>query len=206
MNGYRKPGELYLVGELPKFQCCKLPITLPGGILPKNGIVPLTPMAEHIPDHCINPTPICPAFLDEGKNFVGLMWINESHYPSAAFFFSEAREQGIQLQIKRLQCNITPGKSWILLAHRKAVVDYSAGAFGWIDSGTGEAETSIKYHPGIFTMFRIDSIEYVITEENHRDTDQLQDFYKAGIVLVNVIQDSDLESGIYPDEKEVAYE
>jgi hypothetical protein len=202
LNGYREPGELYLVGTLPKFQCCKLPIELEFNLRPKAGLVP-------IPAHEVNL--FRSDFCDENKcpglsdSFAGMHWVSEKYYQGAAFFFQEARTLPIQIKIKRLHCGIEIGKSWIALAHRKAIVDYSKGCSGWVGED-GQAETDVQYKPGIFAMFRVDAIEYVMDTlalPPFPPTPYLDDMIASGITLVNVIHDEDLKSDSLEDETEI---
>jgi hypothetical protein len=135
--------------------------------------------------------------------FAGMYWISEKDYQAAAFFHQEARSLPIQIKIKRLHCGIEIGKSWVLLAHRKAIVDYSLGCSGWVGED-GIAETDVQYKPGIFSMFRVDAIEYVVPElsrepgkmgPNEKQVKEWQDMSSAGITLVKVYHSEDLPAG-----------
>jgi hypothetical protein len=103
------------------------------------------------------------------------------------------------MRIKRLHCGIKPGKSWVLLAHRKCIADYSKGANAWIDE-FGEAHTDIIYQPGIFGMFLVDQVEYVIPENDYQDAAERENFAAAGIVLVKVLHDENMgDQDEYPE-------
>jgi hypothetical protein len=205
LNGHRIPGEFYITGKLVNFQCCKLPLELSKNEMPKRGLVPVPlSIGSHLPyaERLVN-DPICGAWQEgpalpcpvfNQKQFAGMMWINEKYYSHAAMWINEARNEGIQLRIKRLNCGLEPGK-WVMLAHRKSIVDYSEGAGGWVNEETGEAETAIKYKPGIFTMFMVEGIEYIVPpNNNHNGIDELQKYCSAGITLVNVIKDEELSA------------
>jgi hypothetical protein len=206
LNGYRIPGQLYLVGTLVNYQCCKIPLELSKDIIPKLGLLPV-PMSikeKELPYHDCIAVPVChqdSCAIFSQKKFCGMMWVNEKDYPGAAFFVSEARTQPIQMRIKHLSCNIQIGASWVLLAHRKAIVDYSDGAGGWINEETGQAETAIKYKPGMFTMFRVDAVEYLVTEKDLQGSavKYLYDMQKGGVTLVKVTQETDLENQDYQE-------
>jgi hypothetical protein len=219
LNGHRIPGELYLVGKLVNFQCCKLPLELGKHTVPKRGLVPVPlsisadlPYAERAGD-----APICQGFLKyhkqaaadcpvfEKKQFAGMLWVSERYYSHAAMWVYEARTEGVQLRIKQLHCGIEIGKSWVLLAHRKSIVDYSEGAGGWVNEETGKAETAIKYKPGIFTMFLVEGIEYIVPGPADRDFDLLQKMCAAGITLVYVLKEEEL-AGSDLEEKSNGYE
>jgi hypothetical protein len=223
LNGYRKPGDLYLIGRLVNFQCCKLPLELNKNLLPRKGLLPLPeevqyplPFAERLAN---NPEPdcntkACSIFL--GKNqFAGMIWISEIDYSHAAMWISEARTEGIQIQIPGnvyLHGAIEIGKSWIMLAHRKAIVDYSEGAGGWVNDETGLAETAIKYRPGFFTMFQVQGMEYVMKmpwdmQHGNRNPGSIFGMMaKDGVTLVNVIHDEDLAKEDLREEKTQGYE
>jgi hypothetical protein len=212
INGYREPGELYLVGTLPNFRCCKGPVELPKNIVPKRGLLPV-PAEFYLTtsNNSVECSAHCPAGLNYSEgNTAGMIWVPEKHYQSAAFFVHEARSNPIQVRIKRLHCGIVPGKSWVLLAHRKTIVDYSEGMNGYVDE-KGNAHTTVRYRPGIFTMFRVDSIEYVlgnneIEKASGVEMTELQSLVAAGVKLIKVIREADLAENEYPEETQQGYE
>jgi hypothetical protein len=202
LNGYRKQGHLYLIGNLPNFNCCKLPIELPAGSIPKVGLLPMPQEFENT--MCSGPITSCvDQRMSKPGNISGMFWVNEVHYPSAAFFVHEARTNAIQIKIKHLHCGIKPGESWVLLAHRKAIVDYSDGMQGFVDEA-GEAHTTVKYKPGIFSLFRVDRIEYVLGDHEVEKAGGVQlrelgSLIEAGVKLVRVIREEKLSIGEYPE-------
>jgi hypothetical protein len=208
LNGYRKPGELYLVGSLPKYQCCNIPFQLSVDLVPKAGLQPLVNNIYQF--ECTTEkneiAKFCPIACSE--KCAGMFWISEQHYRSAAFFFSEARTMPIQIRIKRLHCGVKIG-SWVMLAHRKSIVDYSNGANGWVDNN-GEAHTDITYLPGVFTTMRVEAIEYVMecpySEMKPGDRNHIDQLAAAGVDIISVIRDEDLEKGEYPEDKLQGYE
>ncbi len=200
LDGYRVPGELYLVGRLPKFQCCNIPFPLSVDLVPKAGLQPIPTSLKDF--ECKNERDVnCP--MAGCQQFAGMFWIPEVHYHGAAFFFAEARTLPIQIRIKRLHCGVKIG-SWVMLAHRKSIVDYSNGANAWVDRD-GNAHTDITYLPGIFTMFQVTAIEYIMPKLDITNT-PIYDLQKAGVTLVNVIRDEDLEKGEYQEDKIQGYE
>lgn len=203
LNGHRIPGEYYLVGNLVNFQCCKLPFPLSANLLPKRGLLP---MPGDLFRDCTQKLPTeCPATDHSNAHYAGMLWISERYYSHAAMWMSEARTLPVQVRIKNWS-NVEIGASWVYLAHRKAIVDYSDGASGWVDEKTGEAHTVIKYKPGIFTMFQVQAIEYVVQDRTKTDFDFLQGLKDKGITLVRVITDEFLASADLDSDKELGYE
>ena len=189
LNGYRIPGELYLVGSLPVTQLEKIPFELSQNLVPKMGLQPK-------PD----------GFPYSHALLAGMMWVNGKHYSHAAHFMQEARQLQVQMRIKRVSCSIEPGRTVVLLAHRKAIVDYSNGCNGWVNS-EGEAETDIQYKPGVFSMFTVRSMEYVIKDETDLEDKYIIQLAAAGVKLVKVIHSEEMESADLEDDgKEIGYE
>ena len=202
LNGYRQPGELYLVGDLPTFQCCNLPRELSKHLAPKRGILPVPPTRPAFNLMNCPPREGCPIYqLNKDAVF---MWVKEKHYSHAAMFFAEARTRAIQMRIKRVPAGLVIGKTWVLLGHRKAIIDYSEGAQGWIDKD-GNAQTNIKHIPGIFAMFQVQAIEYVVDDLSESYAEKMaacELLAAAGITLVDVIKDVDLATQEYPESED----
>jgi hypothetical protein len=210
LNGYRIPGELYLVGTMAPFQCCQLPITLQNDIIPKRGIVPVP--EQYLQSRLEDCREFkCPS-AHKLEEMAGMMWVNEKYYPSAAHFFQECRTASVEMRIKRLHCGIKPGKSWILLAHRTAVVDYeNGGCNGWVDQD-GKGHSDVIYKPGIFGLFKVERIEFIlrnnfpeVTTEVERkmigtELETLVKMKEAGIEIVQVLRDDEMKLlEDYPD-------
>jgi hypothetical protein len=211
LNGYRKGGHTYLVGNKVPFQCCKLPLQLPDHILPMPGLrsIPNDFLKKEFEEdtvgsvrHCVqNKCSVLPSFDKEGKGPAGFMWINERDYPSAGMWFSEVRQGQVQLDCQGMLAPETLKNKFILLAHRQAIVDYSDGAFGWVDSDTREAHTTVKYFPGIFAMFLCTDVEYILGSRN--PDAKLKKLYTSyqelGRRLVNVIMDERIQKEGFAD-------
>jgi hypothetical protein len=188
LNGYRQPGELYLVGKMAGFQCCKIPIELSDTDIPKKGIVPVP--SSFIAGMCTGPIEHCVDQRMQGTT-AGMMWVHDKNYPSAAHFFQECRTRPVEMHIRKLHCGIKPGESWILLAHRKAIVDYgNGGCMGWIDEH-GQAHSDVIYKPGIFAMFKVEKIEFLVGDgTTNAELKKMQD---AGIEIVNILHDETMD-------------
>lgn len=202
MNGYRRPGYFYLIGERVPYQCCSLPFQLSKDLLPLHGLQPVPEkfhQGKSIAEGGLCLSQNCPNAIDPRK-IAGMMWVPENEYRFAAFFFSEIRTQPVQMLLQNIDWQKLPSLvgSYILLAHRKAIVDYSDGPLGWVDSHTLEANTTVKYFPGIFAMFVVTGIEYVIGTD--KPTNSLKNVYKQyqkmGVEIVHCIAEESLaESG-----------
>lgn len=72
------------------------------------------------------------------------------------------------------------GKTWILLAHPKAISEF-----------TEDPKNPVIYKKGIFSAFVPERIEYVV--KGTESPDELENMAKRGITLVNVIRDKDAQ-------------
>jgi hypothetical protein len=196
-NGYRKPGHFYLVGQAVNYQCCQLPKPLPDNSVPVAGIQDWPSDIFDIlkaGDICLNNN--CPIGGESLQPIAGLMWIPENEYSSAAIFFQEIRTQQVQIEVAEQAGLVDMIGKYMLLAHRKAIVDYSDGPFGWVDSHTLEAHTTVKYKPGIFAMFQISSIQFLTHQQ--KVTNRYKNVYKryqrAGIEIITMITEDDFQA------------
>lgn len=103
---------------------------------------------------------------------------------------------GVSKRLPAVPLEFEPGKTWVALAHRQAIVDYSDGPTGWVDS-FGEAHTTIKYKPGIFMLFKPSAVEYIV--KGNETDEQLQRLEDRGIALVQVTRDEDLQQDAFDD-------
>ena len=130
--GYRKVGGLYLVSGKLAAPCCKLPYLLSicpccgGGIKQTRGWTWVKPELL-LAGECrnvINPlnVPFCPA-ADPARmgERAGLLWIGAGFYKTAGEFSAEAAAQGISRRITAVPREFVVGKTWVLLAHPKAI-------------------------------------------------------------------------------------
>jgi len=196
--GYRTPGGLYLMGPPPGEPCSLLPIELAvcptcgSGFKPSRGWTwiepdPITGPGPHQSDRH---TKRCP-LGEPGRmgDRAGLIWIGEQFYRTPAEFMREAADMGISRRIGGVPNDYVPGKTWVLLAHRKALIKgcQLAGQPGHgpefnchFCGGSGIVEAA-----GIFTAYRPTHIEYVVKGDEDEDT--LRSLWKRGIKPVKVV-------------------
>jgi hypothetical protein len=181
--GTRKAGGLYLVADGPSASCGRLPLPLPvcgtcgHGFKPTRGWPWVTVPAAFLESesqacaesHCAR-CPLCPT---RPEVRVGLLWCGEAFYATPADWLREAAAQGISRRIATVPKGFVVGETWVLMAHRKALMGVADG---------GE----VTYQAGIFHTFRPTAIEYVVTGiETEEDLAALR---KRGITPVRVEQ------------------
>lgn len=190
--GYRKPGGLYLMGDVTMqvVKCGKLPLALTtcpvcgGGIRrsPWPRWVNACELFRRVPcdlqgtkHHAIcwlNPLTLCgdeevgdPAL---GKRAL-LIWIGEGHYSTPRKFFDEAEALGISRRIAAIPRGFVVGETLVLFAHVRAIA---------------KGEPIAAWDPGIISAFVPDRIEYVV---KLGDTEKkLARLVGRGVTLVRV--------------------
>jgi hypothetical protein len=181
--GYRKPGGIYLVGPPTGQSCCKLPFPLTvcpccgAGIKPARSWTWINCEEFLVNGDCkyeysvenILQSP-CPMKKPQELGQAGLLWIGEAFYKTPEEFLSEAKEQGISRRISTVPKGFEPGKTWVLLAHRKACV--------------ADVDGEQDFGPGIFSVFKPSAIEYVTT--GNETEDDLERLAKRGLTPVVV--------------------
>lgn len=189
--GRRKPGGIYLVGNAPGFNCCKLPIELTScpccgqGIKQSRGFTWIDAKifsAGECRDLSIDAVlsrissllpATCPVPRLTGK--LGLLWIGEKYYNRPSDFTREALAIGISKRIAQVPRDLDLNKTWICLAHPKAVARIE-------DLDT--CNSALHFFPGIITIFQPTAIEYVVKgNETPQDLERLEG---RGFTLVNV--------------------
>ena len=176
--GYRRVGGLYLVGEGPGAPCDRMPIPLNvcpccgEGIKFSRGWTWIQPTRLFKGNHSANEfcecDPQCPAcycethFGLEGK--AGLLWVGEKFYTISSFT-EESVRLGVSKRIATVPHGFEIGKTWVFLAHKKAIND----------------ET-----PGIFMVFRPHAIEKIVTISESCDAEKMENLKKRGITPVRV--------------------
>ena len=177
--GYRRVGNIYLVGENEKAPCDRLPIRLDicpvcgSGIKFSRGFTWINPVklfGNHGPGcACSLGCPICYPdhefiYTHEGPDgelvdstvLAGLMWIGNLFY-SAEDFRNEAVLLGISKRIKSIPHGFKIGKTWIFLAHQK--IDFPIKVL----TLSCEPNPSEPI-PGIFMAFRPTAIERIVKQ------------------------------------------
>lgn len=182
--GYRKTGGLYLMSYENLFSCGRLPVPLTvcptcgHGIRPARGWTWVDGFAliEVVADKpCENkPCGSCAVqMLIDGKiQRAGLIWIGEAHYPTPRDFSKEAAEMGISRRITVIPRGFKVGETWVLLAHRKAILHPLTH---------GEDP---EWTPGIFMVFKPTHVEKVVDEDITEE--EIEALEKRGITPVIV--------------------
>lgn len=187
--GYRKPGGIYLVGPPDGWACCKFPFPLTvcptcgAGIHVSRGWTWVEPGELFQPPDCqahdrklwagatLRP---CPLADPKTMGRAGLLWVGEKFYKSPGDFLQEARDQGISRRISVVPRGFKPGKTWVLLAHRK----------GYAIGGNLETNQS-NWLPAIFAVFRPRAIEYVV--KGDETDEELERLAGRGLTPVRVL-------------------
>ena len=170
--GYRKKGGLYLMGGASSTGCCKLPFPLTvckscgGGIKQTRGFTWINSDLFQA-TACTFPGS-CP--FSKPEQALGLICVGESYYKTPSLFSRESEYMGISRRIAQLPRGMVAGKTWVALAHPKAIT---------IKYGT-------QYSPGIFSVFLVTEIQYVVT--GRETTEELDRLEKRGIQAVEVVR------------------
>jgi hypothetical protein len=187
--GYRRNG-LYLVADGASAPCGKLPIPLTVCPCCGNGIratrgwtwvdagrLSATAICQSLRD-C---HPSCPLANPIGR--AGLIWVGSVFYPKPRHFMEEAGRLGISRRISRVPRGFVLGETWVMLAHRQAIVK----GCRILDDDCPECHgTGIIRTPGIFSAFKPSRIEYVVRGD---ETDEeIEEKIAAGITPVHVVK------------------
>lgn len=170
--GYRKPGGIYLVGDVMRGVCYRLPHTLTvcaccgAGIKPSRGWTWVNSRALNLAPGWCAAAKTCHGCFD--PETYGLIWIGESFYKTPAKFIQEAAKVGVSRRIASVPKGFKVGATRILLAHKFVDVKGRPG----------------KKQPGIFAMFTPKAIEYIVTGKE--SPGELDDLEKRGFKLVKV--------------------
>lgn len=84
---------------------------------------------------------------------------------------------GISRRIAAVPRGFKVGETWIMLAHRKAIVKYDDG--------------KAIFTPGVFSIFRPTAIEYIVRGDE--GPGRLADLEKRGFTLIKVIRDTETQ-------------
>lgn len=185
--GYRKPGGLYLTGSYFFSSCCKLPFELSvcpccgKGIKFSRGFTWIE-SALFCDEGCLRNDNNC-AIAHPGLK-MGLMWVGERFYKTERAFINEALNIGISKRIARVPKGCIPGHTWIALAHKKAV----------IKGYPFYKESQILFAPGVFAVFGLQAIQYVITGKE--SDEYLNRLENRGIECVHVIKEGEQQKFI----------
>lgn len=101
----------------------------------------------------------------------GLLWIGEEFYATPADFTREAQDMGISRRISAVPHGFVVGETWVLLAHRKAIVEFEFG-------------NPAKFTPGIFRLFKPTAIE--IISDGKEPPEVIEDYLRRGLTPVMI--------------------
>lgn len=217
--GYRKVGSLYLVGPQGLGRDCKmLPYALHAchvcgeGIKPSRGFTWIEPwllfakardcplmhegqcslIMEKIAKAPEEGLVTCPFLLVKA----GLLWIGEAFYTPGTFT-AEAMSQGISKRISSIPRGFETGKTWIFLAHKRAIEKVK------MTMTELTQETSVEHSPGVFLAFCPRRMELVITETQAQDCNYLDSLIDRGITPIVVPDDDKDHQGSVYQKQEV---
>jgi hypothetical protein len=197
--GYRQIGGLYLCGDATGLPCDRLPFSLT--VCPtcsagfKRSRAPAwidiaalfggSHKVNGIPCACaFNGCPLCEQPEKLGKGL--LLWVGTKFYPTTFDFITEGLALGFSRRIHALPKGFQIGKTFVLLAHEKAVRTFGPGEAINDPLWTAESSTVKEiYSPGIFWVWTPTRIEKILPESK-RDTKEAAALVKRGIQPVFV--------------------
>lgn len=121
----------------------------------------------------------------------GMLWIGEKFYKDPGDFVAEGVSHGFSRRIQAVPQGFELGKTWVLLAHPRAVIKHRPPC----DAGgppnvfaTEEEMPLVTYHPGIFYVWLPQALERIYTE-SQRNSEEVKRDRDRGIVPVFVPDD-----------------
>jgi len=178
--GERKVGGLYLISGGEATPCGKFPIPFmlcpccgEGQTFSRSPKMLEQPWRLWESLACVGDCAACPLHQNTLQEPALLIWIGSRYYPTPEDFLREAKSMGISRRIKSVPRDFELGQTWVLLAHIKAI-RIPPAVFG--------DEPIIE--PGIFSMFRPESIEVVVDENTPNET--IEGYIKRGLTPVKV--------------------
>lgn len=213
--GWRKIGATYLMGSGFSMACGRLPFplhvcpTCNGGIKQSRGWTWIQPAAlfANLPacrraSHCICPMSD-PARLADAKGRCGLIWIGTQFYPTPADFTGEAARMGVCRRVAAIPKGIEPGKTWVVLAHPKAIpVNVDTLTEAERDELNLDADTTFIHRPGVFSVFQLTAIERCVSEADFADTEAMDKLRAKGITPVALPDDPRHRGSVYDEDEQ----
>lgn len=210
--GYRQIGGLYLVGNSQGKACDRLPFpltvcpTCSAGFkrsrapawIDINGLFEGPHKVHGIPCACaFNGCPLCERPEDMGRGF--LLWVGTKFYPTTTSFLKEGEKLGFSRRISALPKGFVLGKTYVLLAHAKAVEtiamirpeelkENDVTLFPYF-TNTDTPVFERKFVPGLFHFWLPSSVEKILPE-SQRNSGEAERLVKRGITPV-FLPDSD---------------
>jgi hypothetical protein len=196
--GYRKHGNIYLIGGCIGVPCDRVPLPLKscptcgGGIhyfRSYKWINPLDFFGTHDvlydEPQCIDEPRFRPCHLcDPGTNPAILMMVGERNYKTPDIFMNEARLQGISKRIIQIPRGIKLGETVVYLAHNKACKE-EPPAEPVEPERLIDAPKKKVSRLGVFTAFIPQRIEKIYWESEVTD-EVKEDCAKRGITPVGL--------------------
>jgi hypothetical protein len=183
--GWRQAGGLYMMGGELMSPCGVLPIALTvcpfcnAGIKLSRGwtwvlkevLGTLECSWVQLPEKRCNE--LCVPFDGSVEEF-GLLWVGEKFYATPDDFMREGAAQGISKRISAVPRNFVLGETWVLLAHRRAVLRLGS-------------EGSVEGFAGVFSAFRPTALEYVVKRGD--SPEKITGLEDRGITCVEIRRD-----------------
>lgn len=181
--GFRKAGGTYLIGGRSSSPCCQLPFPLAPcpccghRVKFTRGFQWITTKLFSAAVPTSNDCYSCPLNLEDER--IGLMWVGEKYYPTPNHFARESLALGVSKRIGTIPEDCKPG-TWVALAHKKAIVEFKT-----VLNEQGIPEVNVPFYSrGVFMLFKITSIDYVVTGEETEE--ELQYLEEKGYRLVKI--------------------
>jgi len=191
--GYVQVGATYLVCDALQTICDRMPFELPTcpvcgeHIRFSRSIQKLNPLKlfDKHGKGCKCPKR-CPACYPKDE-VAALMWVGDKFYTPEEFV-EEARKIGVSKRIANAPSFVELGKTWIFLAHKKAIkaVDAEAGNSG-LFAGDGE----LIDKPGIIMAFQPQRIEKVVKESDLESDPEMVKRYEEKEIDLLAVPDDD---------------
>ena len=194
--GYRQVGGLYIVGKGMTEPCDRMPYELRPCPVCNCGPKfsrgwqwisdPLRYFGFHgaekneaVPWTCACETscPLCYPLADDPY---GLMPVSSAAYTPEEFV-AEAAEMGVSKRIAAVPNGLIPGRTWVLLSHKK----FPYSPEGELFEGVLEPDR----RPAIFYAFRPTRVEMIVTQTQLQDVDFMESLRKRSLVPVAVPDD-----------------
>lgn len=189
--GWRKTGGMYMVSGAESQHCEGLPVRLDvcptcgEGIKPSRGWTWVDGRKLMVNKRACdtNLCDLCPLGIgnldNEEFGKVGLLWVGVKFYPSPHHFEQEAEALGISRRIAAVPNDFVLGETWVMLAHRNAIVDYHQqnGAIP-------------EFVPGVFTFFKPSAVEVVV--DGTESDEEIERYLERGLtpVLVEKVEET----------------
>lgn len=199
--GWRKIGATYLVGGGEMRPCGRFPFplhvcpTCNGGIKQSRGWTWIRPAAlfadlaacRFDSFGCRSCPMSDPAYLADAKGRCGLLWIGTGFYATPLDFSRESNKLGVCRRIAAIPKGVEVGKTWIVLAHPKAIVTPHAAPA-----------------PGVFSAFLLTAIERCVSNDQYTDVEAMEALQKKGITPVPLPDLPRHRGTVYKDEDQLS--